>query len=376
MNSLVLLGIILVLVFIFLYLILYHFFSPRRFESQTKDIVNQVFGELSQKLLQQTRQVIAQDKEAIYKDNLHQKEVLTNLVENLRRELKERQQQLQLLEKDRIRQFADLSRALQEHRQITNELKTSTETLANVLSNNQQRGQWGERIIEDILTSAGLIEHIHYEKQKTLGHTSIKPDITLLLPDNKFVAVDVKFPYSEIQKMTAATSQSQKRDHLKRFRQDVKTKLNQLTKYILPEEGTVDYAIMFVPNEMLFSYINQQLPDLIDEAMAKKVMITSPFTFLIVARTVVEAHRNFQVETNLRNIIQYIDDFIEEWNRFTQEFNKFDTHLTKLRDLFDRLTTTRYKQMNLRIRRIQQYRQGDTLPTTTKSNYEAKSKSD
>ncbi len=375
MNSLVLLGIILVLVFIFLYLILYHFFSPRRFESQTKDIVNQVFGELSQKLLQQTRQVIAQDKEAIYKDNLHQKEVLTNLIENLRRELKERQQQLQLLEKDRIRQFADLSRALQEHRQITNELKTSTETLANVLSNNQQRGQWGERIIEDILTSAGLIEHIHYEKQKTLGHTPIKPDITLLLPDNKFVAVDVKFPYSEIQKMTAATSQSQKRDHLKRFRQDVKTKLNQLTKYILPEEGTVDYAIMFVPNEMLFSYINQQLPDLIDEAMAKKVMITSPFTFLIVARTVVEAHRNFQVETNLRNIIQYIDDFIEEWNRFTQEFNKFDTHLTKLRDLFDRLTTTRYKQMNLRIRRIQQYRQGDTLPATTQSNYEAKSKS-
>ncbi len=354
---------ILILLFLLLgfYFLLQHFSSPTKLESQTKQIVNQVFGELSQKLLQQTQQVLSQDKEAIYKDNLHQKEVISRLVQDLRQELKEHKHQLQSLEKDRIKQFAELSRSLQEHRQITSELKTSTAALANVLSNNQQRGQWGERIIEDILTSAGLIEHIHYEKQKTLGKTSIKPDITLILPDKKTVAVDVKFPYSEIQKVAVATTQSQKTEHLKRFKQDVKSKLNQLTKYILPQEGTVDYSIMFVPNEMLFSYINQQLPEIIDEAMAKKVMITSPFTFLIVARTVVEAHRNFQVETNLRNIIGYIDDFIEEWKRFSQEFDKFDLYLTKLRDNFDKLTTTRYKQMNLRIRRIQQYRQGDTL---------------
>ncbi len=337
--------------------------SPK--EEATKALVNQIFGELSQKLLLQTQQALSKDRQAIYQDNLHQKEVVANLIKELRQELKARQQELHNLEKDRAKQFADLARAIAEHRQITSELKTSTAELASVLSNNQQRGQWGERIIEDILTSAGLIEHIHFEKQKPLGSTNIKPDITLLLPDHKYVAVDVKFPYSEIQKLASASTQTQKQAHLKRFKQDVKTKLNQLTKYILPEEGTVDYAIMFVPNEMLFSFINQQLPEIIDEAMAKKVMITSPFTFLIVARTVVEAYRNFQVETNLRNIIQYIDDFIEEWRRFTKEFDKFDQSLTKLRDTFDRLTTTRYKQMNLRIKRIEQYRQGDILPSKT-----------
>lgn len=366
MNWLLLIILLfLLLIFFSLTYLIFSLRSRSPQEETTKALVNQIFGELSQKLLLQTQQALSKDRQAIYQDNLHQKEVVANLIKELRQELKARQQELHNLEKDRAKQFADLARAITEHRQITSELKTSTAELASVLSNNQQRGQWGERIIEDILTSAGLIEHIHFEKQKPLGSTNIKPDITLLLPDHKYVAVDVKFPYSEIQKLASASTQTQKQAHLKRFKQDVKTKLNQLTKYILPEEGTVDYAIMFVPNEMLFSFINQQLPEIIDEAMAKKVMITSPFTFLIVARTVVEAYRNFQVETNLRNIIQYIDDFIEEWRRFTKEFDKFDQSLTKLRDTFDRLTTTRYKQMNLRIKRIEQYRQGDTLPSKT-----------
>ena len=213
-----------------------------------------------------------------------------------------------------------------------------------------------------------LQEHIHYEKQKPLGDTTIKPDITLLLPNERVVAVDVKFPYAEIQHMASATSKSAKAEHIKKFERDVKTKINQITKYIDPEEGTMDYAIMFVPNEMLFSYINQQFPSIIDEAMTKKVMITSPFTFLIVARTVMESYRNFMVENNLRKIIQYISDFIEEWSRFTKEFDKFDEAIDKLRANFDKIHQTRYKQMNLRIKRIEKYRQGDVLKGELEAN--------
>ncbi len=363
MNPFVFIGLFVFAAFLVVsfYFLLRHFFSSSKLESQTKDIVNQVFGELSQKIIQQTKQVLESEKEAIYKDNLHKREIIENIVKDLRRELDQRQKEIRQLEQDRNKKFGDISRAIEEHRKITSELKTSTETLANVLSNNQQRGQWGERIIEDILTNAGLIEHIHYEKQKPLGDSSLKPDIILLLPNKKKVAVDVKFPYSEIQKLASADSKTAKTEHIKKFERDVKAKINQITKYIDPEKGTMDYAIMFVPNEMLFSFINQQLPSIIDEAMAKKIMITSPFTFLIVARTVMESYRNFMVENNLRKIIQYISDFIEEWSRFTQEFNKFDEAIDKLRASFDKIQTTRYKQMSLRIKRIEKYRQGDVL---------------
>jgi len=332
-------------------------------EEKTKNIVNQVFGEVASKVIEQTKHALAADKEAIYKDNQGNKEAITKLVSDLQGELTERQRDLKQVEAERDRQFGQIKTSIEEHRKITDELRITTDSLSKVLSNNQARGAWGERIIEDILVSAGLIEGIHYARQKEMSTSTSKPDITLLLPNQRTVAVDVKFPYSEIQQMANSSSKSEKTTHMKRFEQDVKTKIIQVTKYINIEEGTLDYAIMFVPNEMLFSFINQQFPTLVDDAMAKKVMLVSPFTFLIVARTVMESYRNFMVENNLRKIIKHISEFVEEWGKFTAEFNKFDDTIAKLREHFDKIRTTRYKMMASKIKKVESYRQGEHLPS-------------
>lgn len=327
-------------------------------EAKTKAIVNEVFGEVAGKIVEQTKHVLEADKEAIYQDNKGSKEAITKLVTDLQKELSERERDLKGIEADRHKQFGEIKVSIEEHRKITDELRVTTESLNKVLSNNQSRGQWGERIIEDILKSAGLIENIHYARQQGMETNTNKPDITLLLPNGRKVAVDVKFPYSEIQHMAAAEGKQQKDIHIKKFESDVKAKVLQVTKYIDVEEGTLDYAIMFVPNEMLFSFINQQFPSVIDDAMSRKVMIVSPFTFLIVARTVMESYRNFMVENNLRKIIKHISEFVVEWGRFTTEFNKFDDSILKLRDSFDKLKTTRYKMMESKIKKVESYRQG------------------
>lgn len=332
-------------------------------EDKAKSLVNQVFGEVANKVIGQTKQALEADKEAIFKDNDNKRLAMEKLVTDLKKEIDVRQDEIRKLEQDRNKKFGELSTAIGEHRKITEELKTTTEALSKVLNNNQTRGQWGERIIEDILRSAGLIENIHFTRQQTLGNSSVKPDITLLLPNQRTVAIDVKFPYSEVQKMALAETKSAKAEHMKAFAHDLKDKIKQIETrgYIAIEQGTLDYAIMFVPNEMLFSFINQEFPDIVDEAMNKKVMLVSPFTFLIVARTVMESYRNFMIENNLRKIIKHIGEFIEEWQRFTAEFDKFDGSINKLREAFDQIATTRYRQMNLRIRRIEEFRQGSEL---------------
>jgi DNA recombination protein RmuC len=289
--------------------------------------------------------------------------VIEKLVSDLKIEIDERQKEIRFLETDRNKKFGEITTAIKEHRQITEELKTSTQALSKVLSNNQSRGQWGERIIEDILRSAGLIENIHFTKQITLGNSNVKPDITLLLPNGRKVCVDVKFPYSEVQKMAESENKATKEIHLKNFSRDVKTKISEIESrgYINVAHGTLDYANMFVPNEMLFSFINQELPDVVDEAMTKKIMIVSPFTFLIVARTVREAYANFMMEQNIRKIVNHIHEFVDEWSKFKTEFDKFDDVLTRLRSQYDKLTTTRYKQMDLRLRRIEADQKGEKL---------------
>lgn len=332
-------------------------------EEKTKNIVNQVFGEVANKVVAQTKQVLSSDKEAIFKDNENKRQVLEKLVGDLKKEIDERQDEIRGLEKDRNKKFGEITTAISEHRKLTEELKTSTETLARVLSNNQTRGQWGERIIEDILQNAGLIENVHYARQQALGTSSVKPDITLLLPNKRVVAIDVKFPYAEVQKMASAEKKTEKAVHMKAFERDLKDKIKQIETrgYIDVEHGTLDYAIMFVPNEMLFSFINQQFPEIVDEAMGKKVMIVSPFTFLIVARTVFESYRNFMIENNLRKIVKHINQFVEEWGRFRGEFDKFDEVIGKLRKQYDTIRGTRYNRMEMRLKRIEEDQKGAEL---------------
>ena len=332
-------------------------------QDEVKDLVNQILGESSEKIISQAKHVLQADKESIYKDNETKREVIEKLITDLKQEIDQRQDEIRKLEQDRNKKFGEIATSIQEHRKITDELRTSTQSLSRMLSNNQVRGQWGERIIEDILRNAGLVETVHYQKQTSLEGTTVKPDVTLLLPNQRKVSVDVKFPYAQIQHLSSTEDPKQQQHYLKLFEKDLKDKLKQIQSrgYINHEAGTLDYAIMFVPNEMLFSFINQQFPHIIDEAMNKKIMIVSPFTFLIVARTVMESYKNFMIENNLRKIIGYISKFIEEWERFTKEFDAFDGAIDSLRTKFDKIHKTRYKQMKLRIGRIEEYQIGNKL---------------
>jgi DNA recombination protein RmuC len=268
---------------------------------------------------------------------------------------------LRLLEQDRTKKFSELTTQLENHRRLTDELRISTEQLGKVLSNNQQRGEWGERIIEDLLTSNGLIEGVHYLKQAKLAATTLRPDISLLLPNERTVPVDVKFPYAEIQKMSLAETKAARDLHLKQFSVDLKNKITKVAEYISPEYQTLDYAILFVPNEMVFSFINQKFPHLVDEAIAKRVLIVSPFTFLIVARTVLESYRNFMIGDKLKEVVRAIDEFVKEWGVFKDKFSKYGKSLQTLQNDYDELTGTRVRQMERKITRIEKYRQGTVL---------------
>jgi DNA recombination protein RmuC len=330
---------------------------------QTEALVAKVFGLSANQIAQQSKAILAGEKETIQVDLNNKQQVLEKLVNQLREEMKVKQEEMRGLEKDRLKQFSELTTTLTDHRKLTEDLKTSTQQLASVLSNNQMRGEWGERIIEDLLQSNGLIEGVHYTRQQFLAHSStLKPDITLLLPDKRVVAVDVKFPYQEIQKMAQADTKPAKAIHLKQFAIDLKTKISKVALYIEPASETLDYAILFVPNEMVFSFINQEFPQLVDEAMAKRVMIVSPFTFLIVARTVIESYRNFMIGDKLKEVVKYVDEFAKEWGLFKEEFGKFGRSIETLKTGFDKLTMTRTKQLDRRIERINTYRTGNLLP--------------
>jgi DNA recombination protein RmuC len=339
--------------------------SSEQHTKELESMVQRVFGMAVPQITAHSKQVLAGERETIKTDLDNKQQAFERLVKQFQDEMRVRQDEMRILEKDRATQFTALTTSLGEHRKLTDELKISTKQLASVLSNNQERGGWGERIIEDLLLANGLLEGVHYVRQTKLANTTLRPDITLLLPDKKVVPVDVKFPYSEIQKMAAAEGKADKEAHLKQFGQDLKAKVKKVAEYIDPSYDTLDYAIMFVPNEMVFSFINQKFPDIVDEALASRVIMVSPFTFLVVARTVLESYRNFMIGDKLKEVIKYLDEFAKEWLKFRDAFEKYGRSLGTLQKDYEELTGTRFRQMDKKIGQIQQYQQSATLTATT-----------
>jgi DNA recombination protein RmuC len=331
-------------------------------QAQLESVVDEVFGKSAAKVAEQSKQILEGEKDIIKTDLANKQQVFEKLVKQLQDSMKIQQDEIRNLEKDRTLTFSQLKTSLEDQKQQTEALKTSTQSLEKILSNNQTRGEWGERIIEDLMQANGLMEGTQYVRQVFLRGTNLKPDISLLLPNSRKVAVDVKFPYQEIQKMAMTDSKSQKEVHLKQFRQDMKIKIDKVAQYINPEADTLDYAIMFVPNEMIFSFINQKFPDLIDDALSKRVIMVSPFSFLIVARTVMESYRNFMIGDTLKEIVNYVDEFVGEWGKFKGQFEKYGRSLSTLQTDYEAITGTRVRQMDRRIEKIQSYQAGSLLP--------------
>lgn len=360
-TELVVILVVIVAGFIGLYLVLRNMLSAQKSDKDLEDMVHRVFGMSAQSIAEQSKQLLSSEKETIKVDLDNKQRAIENLVKQLQEDIKTRQQEIRVLEQDRTQKFSELSTALEHQRRQTEDLKITAQNLAAVLSNNQLRGGWGERIILDLMVSNGLVEGVHFRRQLTQSESTLRPDITLLLPGERFVPVDVKFPYAALQKMALTENDTEKTTLLKQFATDVKNKIDKVALYIDPSNNTLDYAILFVPNEMVFSFINQKLPDLVDEALSKRVLIVSPFTFLIVARTVLESYRNFMIGDKLKEVIKAVDEFGNEWVKFKGAFDKYGRSLDTLRKDYDDLMGTRVRQMEKRIEKVGKLQRGAAL---------------
>ncbi|OGJ22236.1 MAG: hypothetical protein A3J60_02310 [Candidatus Pacebacteria bacterium RIFCSPHIGHO2_02_FULL_46_9] len=357
MDFEVLILIIVVAGFVVLYFFLRQLFS-RRSDAEMTKLVDEVFGRSAEKIAEQSKRLLAADKDAIKTDLANKQQMLEGLVTRLQKDLGVRQDELRNLEKDRSHKFAEIVTSLTENRKITGELAQSTEQLAKVLSNNQARGEWGERIIEDLLRVNGLIEGVHFARQtQQIGGTA-RPDITLLLPNDRVVPVDVKFPYADIQKLAASDNVTEKAQLIKQLRTNIRAKISKVAEYIQPEANTLDYAILFVPNEMVFSFLNQKFPEVLDEALRQRVIVVSPFSFIIVARTVRESYRNFMIGGKLKEVIKHIDGFVAEWSKFSDQLSKYGRSLSTLQNDYEALMGTRYRQLERRIEQVKTVTQG------------------
>ena len=238
-----------------------------------------------------------------------------------------------------------LKSQMEESRKRVGELSDTTSQLRQILSSSQARGQWGERMVEDILNFIGLSEGINYDKQTQAGKD--RPDFTFFLPDEKTLNMDVKFPLDHYEKYLSSDSETVKETEKKAFLKDVRNRIKEVSKrsYIDPAGGTVDYVLLFIPNESIYSFLNQEDISLIDFSLEKKIILCSPITLYAVLSLIRQAISNFSMEKKAGEMQEHVGIFKQQWGEYQLQMKKFEGTLDTLNNHFEKLISTRRSQL-------------------------------
>ena len=244
---------------------------------------------------------------------------------------------------------------MDESKNSVSELNDTTNQLRQILSSSQARGQWGERMVKDILDFIGLVEGINYSQQTQMTEGKERPDFTFFLPDEKIINMDVKFPLAHYEKYVNAENENEKNNEKKLFLSDVKNRIKEVAKrgYIDPKNGTVDYVLLFIPNESIYSFLNQEDHELIDFSLKQKILLCSPVTLYAILSLIRQAVSNFAMEKKAGEMQELVGVFRKQWEEFNGQMTKFENTLGTLNSHYDKLKTTRKNQLEKPMEKIE-----------------------
>ena len=258
----------------------------------------------------------------------------------------------------RLKSIEDASIKLNENLESTNtqtkDLTKTTIKLREILSSSQKRGQWGERIVEDILNVIGFIEGINYTKQEVID-SGERPDFTFILPKEKKLNMDVKFPLAHYEKYIDTEDELVRSNEKSSFLKDVKKHVKDITKrnYIDPSSGTVDYVLMLVPNESIYSFINKEDSDVIDYALQNKVLLCSPLTLYAILSLINQATKNFAMEEQATEVMNLLNHFKLQWGKYVEVMDKMGRSLDTAKKDYDTMVSTRKRQLERPLDKIE-----------------------
>lgn len=267
------------------------------------------------------------------------------------------QQQVALLERDRLEQYGQLAQQLQEARLSDAQLIRSTHALESALRSNSARGQWGEVQLRRVVEASGMLKHVDFLEQVHSSGTdsTVRPDLVVQLPGEKQLVVDAKVPLSsylaaqELGSVPAGEQGNRPLDgggsqqallaaHAKALRAHVDALSNK--KYWDIPGNTPELVICFLPAESILAAALMADATLLDHALSKNVVLASPSTLLAVLKSVAFTWRQDVLTDSARELFELARQLYERMGTLGENVGKLGLSLKSSVDRYNSMVGT------------------------------------
>jgi DNA recombination protein RmuC len=305
--------------------------------------LREAFRALSADALKQTapeflrlaNETLGKFQESAKGDLAQRQEAIKTLVKPLEEQLKVYQQRLQQSESTQSSALGEVKKHLETLAQQSQSLSNETLQLRRVLSSNQARGRWGEETLRRVVEAAGMSAHCDFSEQTQAGDS--KPDLVVRLPGDRFIIVDAKVPDLDFLSAMDAADSTKRAESLAAHAGKLKATVRALAERDYPAQfpNALDYVVLFLPAESLFSAALEGDQDLIVWAASKRILLATPASLIALLRSVSVSWQQHSQTENARAIAEAAQELYVRVCKFTEHFEKIRGGLEKATSAFN-----------------------------------------
>ena len=305
--------------------------------------LREAFRALSAEALQKTQpeflrlanETLGKFQESAKGDLAQRQQAIATLVEPLKQHLATDQQRLQQSESTQAATLGEVKKQLETLALQSQTLSTETFQLRKVLSSNQARGRWGEETLRRVVESAGMSAHCDFTEQTKEGDG--KPDLVVRLPGDRVIIVDSKVPELDFLSAIDTADEVKRAAALAQHAAKLKGTVKALADRDYPGQfpNALDYVVLFLPAESLFSAALEGDHDLMMWAQSKRILIATPISLIAILRSVSLSWQQHQQTENARAIAEAAQELFTRVVKFTEHFERIRGGLEKANAAFN-----------------------------------------
>lgn len=246
------------------------------------------------------------------------------------------------------------------HRELgsMSQIGTQLAQFQDLLKSPKMRGGLGEQGLKDLLSQALPAEMVRFQHGFRTGDIV---DAAIQLHAG-IVPIDSKFPLENFNRYLIESDEREKTSHANAFRRDFRNRVNEISKkYILPDEGTVDFAVMYLPSETIYYEVvtNEKFRDLYEHAAGEKVIVTSPNTLFYYLRTIMVGLEGQRLNRMAHQVLAAVRTVQQETHKFGDSIQLLGKHLGNAKNTMDTVQTN-YARLAQKVETVLELEEQET----------------